>query len=172
MRVTVIISAYKNLAALKHCLHAYSLQTRRPQQIIVAEDDQGRDIKDYLAQLTLDEIALLHVSQPNQGFRKCKIMNQAIQHAIGDLLLFTDADCITRDDFVAQHVKKSRRGWFLSGGSHINLPQDFHQQHDIAPLIDSQRLFDYDYLKTIDGFDKDRLRLTRNAILASCLDLL
>jgi glycosyltransferase involved in cell wall biosynthesis len=172
MRITVIISAYKNCKALQYCLEAYRLQTRKPDQIIVAEDDQSDDIKELLLEFAIPGVELRHVSQPNQGFRKCTILNQAISQATGDLLIFTDADCIARNDFVETHARKARRGTFLAGGSHINLPQEFHQYHDICDLIANQSLFDYAYLSVIPGFDKERLRLTRNKTVAACMDLL
>ena len=172
MKITVIISAYKNCRALQHCLHAYGQQTRLPDQIIVAEDDQGSDIAELLRQTVIAGVDVVHISQPNNGFGKCRIFNQAIKRSSGDLLIFTDADCIPRNDFVAMHETKSRPGSFMSGGSHINIPQAFHQSHDVNELISNQRLFDYAYLAQIPGFKKSRWRLTRNRFIASLLDWL
>lgn len=172
MHITVIISAYKNWKALRYCLEGYRVQTLQPHQIIVAEDDEGPEIRDFLRGFSIPGVDIRHVTQPNQGFRKCKILNSAIKQATGDLLIFTDGDCIPRNDFVETHARKSRRGIFLSGGSHINLPQEFHQQHDLSEDIASQRLFDYAYLSAIPGFKKSGLRLTRNKTIAALLDLL
>ncbi len=172
MKVTVIISAYKNCQALRHCLYAYSQQTRLPDQIIIAEDDESRDIADLVRSKVMDGVQVTHVTQPDKGFGKCKINNVAISHAIGDLLIFTDADCIPRNDYVGTHEKMSRRGTFLAGGSHINIPQDFHQNNDIDALIENQGLFDYAFLSHIPGFKKNRLRLTRNRLAARILDVL
>ena len=172
MRVTVIISAYKNAPALAHCLKAYCTQTRVPDQIVVAEDDESENIAELVRRTQKKGVEILHVSQPNRGFGKCRIMNAAIGKASGELLIFTDADCIPRNDYVAMHENNSKPGYFLAGGSHINIPQAFHTAHDIDALIASQKLFDYAYLSQIDGFSKSRLRLTRNRYLAEILDSL
>ena len=41
---------------------------------------------------------------------------EAIRAATADYLIFTDQDCVPREDFVAMHVRFARRGRFVSGG--------------------------------------------------------
>jgi GT2 family glycosyltransferase len=66
-------------------------------------------------------LAIRHVWQEDRGFRKCAILNKAIVESKYDYLLFTDGDCVPRWDFLAEHVRLARRGWFLSGGA-VRLP--------------------------------------------------
>jgi hypothetical protein len=62
-----------------------------------------------------------HIWQPDQGFQKSRILNKAIATAKGDYLIFTDGDCIPREDFVAEHLRHSEDGYYLSGG-YFKLP--------------------------------------------------
>jgi transposase len=49
-------------------------------------------------------------------------LNRAIDAAAGEYLIFTDGDCVPRDDFVAEHQRLARVGRFLSGGT-FRLPR-------------------------------------------------
>ena len=59
---------------------------------------------------------LLHLWQPDDGFRKCQALNHALVAARSDYVIFTDADCIPHRDFVAWHLKLAEPRCFLSGG--------------------------------------------------------
>ena len=71
--------------------------------------------------------SLTHLWQEDKGFRKTKILNQAIEHAKGDYLVFLDGDCIVQPDFVAQHRALSQKG-FLVTGSRVLLNEQLTQK--------------------------------------------
>ncbi len=61
-----------------------------------------------------------YVSQPDQGFRKSKILNQAIRISSAPYLIFIDADCIPHRNFVRAHFDhQSPRAVLL--GRRVNL---------------------------------------------------
>jgi GT2 family glycosyltransferase len=68
-----------------------------------------------------------HVWHEDRGFRKCTILNRAIEASSSDYLVFTDGDCIPRRDFLAAHVKRAEPGHFLSGG-YVRLPMDLSKR--------------------------------------------
>lgn len=118
MKVAVIITTYNEPVWLDKVLFGYLQQTNQKFQLVVADDGSGAEteivIKEYKQKFGNER--LLHVWQEDEGFQKSKIMNKAIQATDADYLIFSDGDCIPRQDFVATHVSRSQAGYFLSGG--------------------------------------------------------
>lgn len=120
IRTGIIISTYNNPEWLEKTLWGYMAQTRQADEIIIADDgsrpDTARMIERYAGLLPIR-----HVWHEDDGFRKTKILNEAIKAATADYLIFTDQDCIPRRDFVETHIRHAAKGYFLSGG-YFRLP--------------------------------------------------
>ena len=172
MNITVVISAYNNWEALHWTLMGYRFQTRPPDELIVAEDGKFEEVAQVVRRHAAQaDFPIRHLSQDDLGFRKCRILNQAIAAAQGDWLVFTDADCIPRADLVAVHEARARKGMFLSGASHVSLPVHLQAKLLNEDNLRSQRLFDLASLEA-EGFRVPGLRLTPHRRLASLLDAL
>ena len=144
-KISVIISTYNNPQSLRMCLLGMRHQTRPPDQIIIADDGSRPDTAAVLREPIFADLPLESVWHPDDGWRKCRILNLAITFAAGDYLIFSDGDTIPRKDFVASHLRYARRRTFLSG-SCVNIPQPvFHQFRD-AEII-SNAVFDVSHLK-------------------------
>jgi len=117
MKTAVILSTYNAPDRLHPTLVGYAQQSHRDFELIVA-DDGSTDATLRVIQEVSNRFAMpiKHVWQEDIGFRKCRILNQAIASSHADYLIFSDGDCIPRRDFVAQHVLMARPGRFLSGG--------------------------------------------------------
>lgn len=117
MKAAVILSTYNAPDRLHPTLVGYAAQSCRDFELIVADDGSTAEtralIKDVSSRFSLP---IKHVWQEDIGFRKCRILNQAIASTTADYLIFSDGDCIPRADFVAIHVARARPGRFLSGG--------------------------------------------------------
>jgi len=115
IKVGVVISTYNNPEWLEKTLWGYMEQTRKADEIVIADDgsrpDTGLLIKRYSSYLPLR-----HVWHEDKGFRKTKILNEALKTVTADYLIFTDQDCIPRRDFIETHLRHARPGYFLSGG--------------------------------------------------------
>ena len=174
MKISVIISAHRKGRELECVLTGYAVQTRRPDQIIVAQDGHDPAIGAAIEAVRRQgwQLPLLHQSQDQRGFGKYRAVNRAILSASGDVLLFTDGDCIPRNDFIASYLRLMARGIFLAGGSHISIPEDYHLRNDLLVAVGDQSVFEHRYLRSIPGFRKSATRLTRNRLLARTLDLL
>jgi len=118
MHVAVIITTYNQPEWLDKVLYGYLLQTYQNFQLVIADDGSGEETKAVIEeyQTKFGEDRLIHVWQADEGFQKSRIMNKAIQATDADYLLFSDGDCIPRQDFVATHVDRAQEGYFLSGG--------------------------------------------------------
>ena len=120
MKIGVIISTYNNPAWLEKTLWGYMEQQRRADEIIIA-DDGSRDETRLLIERYQDVLPLRHVWHEDKGFRKTKILNEALRVATADYLIFTDQDCVPRADFIGVHEAYAQEGFFLSGG-YFKLP--------------------------------------------------
>jgi glycosyltransferase involved in cell wall biosynthesis len=115
--LTVILSTYNQPEWLEKVIWGYESQTTRRFEMIIADDGSDEKTTGLISRLR-EEVTfkIKHVWHKDDGFRKCRILNKAILAADTDYLLFSDGDCIPRNDFVVTHLMNRKRGHFLSGG--------------------------------------------------------
>lgn len=172
MTLSVVISAYANAQALDLTLQGYALQQVLPDEVIVAEDSETPDIATVVGRhRATAPFPLLHLTQEDRGFRKCAILNAAIRQSTADFLVFTDADCVPRNDVVATFRALARPGRFVSAGSHVNLPPEVHQRPGTSARLADQSLFDPAWLRQ-QQVPTPALRLLKSPRLAHWLDCL
>src|SRR5210317_606286 len=122
MRASVIFTTYNHPKWLEKTLWGFSVQTYRDFEIVIADDGSSNETKEVIDRVANEiDIPIKHVWQEDLGFRKCQILNKAIVASEGEYLIFTDGDCIPHPEFVENHVRLSRKGYFLSGG-YFKLP--------------------------------------------------
>jgi len=146
MKLSVIISTYNSPRWLEKVLWGYSVQSHQDFEIIMADDgssDETRDLVDHMRAQT--GLNIKHVWQPDEGFRKCRILNKAVLEATSDYLVFTDGDCIPRKDFLEVHANEALPGRYLSGGYH-KLPMTTSEAITKDDIL-SGRCFDLVWLK-------------------------
>ena len=169
-RIAVILSTYEQPAWLEKVLWGYAAQTTSHFDLLVADDGSGPATARVVdrARRALGA-RLRHLWHPDDGFRKCEILNQAITATDAPYLLFSDGDCIPRQDFVATHARLARPGAFLSGGV-IWLPIELSRAITRED-VDTGRIADAAWL-TARGWagGRHRLRLVRSLAAASLLD--
>lgn len=172
MWITVIVSTYNNPTALEKSFWGWRQQSDPDFDVLIADDGSGAETRQLVERIrTSMPGRVQHVWHEDNGFRKSKILNEAIRSAQGEYLIFTDGDCIPRDDFVSAHRRYCRPHYFLSGGSHIDAPERVHQaltEQEVA----SQCAFDPAWLISRGMPRKYRRRLTRDRQLACLFDLL
>ncbi|WP_333600167.1 glycosyltransferase family 2 protein [Flavobacterium sp.] len=146
MKVSVIITTYNAEDWLRKVLIGFSVQTETDFELVIADDGSTSKTKEVIDTFASKfKHPIVHVWQEDDGFQKSKILNKAILKTNSDYLLFTDGDCVPRQDFVAVHLKYKEEGYFLSGG-YFKLPMDISQAISEADII-SQNCFHISWLK-------------------------
>ena len=126
--ISILLATYNWPQALKLCLESLATQTDKNFEIIIADDGSTESTKQVIESIKGSHPAAIeHLWQEDQGFRKTKILNQAIAAAHGDYLVFLDGDCIVQPDFVARHRMLAQKGYLVTG-SRILLNESLTQQ--------------------------------------------
>jgi glycosyltransferase involved in cell wall biosynthesis len=173
VNLSVIVSTYNNPLSLEKTLWGLCCQTESDFEVLVADDGSAQETGDFVQAFARQSgLRMQHVWHEDRGFRKGWILNRAIVAAAGDYLIFLDGDCIPRDDFVASHQRLARPGYFIAGGSHVEIPGEVHLRFGRQD-IEAQHVFDVRWLASRGmAAAKYRYRLTRKPLLARSLDLL
>jgi glycosyltransferase involved in cell wall biosynthesis len=117
MQISVIISTFDSPCWLDLALWGYAVQTVRPLEVIVADDGSGPETRLVIERhRQRHRFPVRHVWHHHRGFRKCRILNRAIERASAGYLVFSDGDCIPRRDFLETHQRLAAPGVALSGG--------------------------------------------------------
>lgn len=152
MQASVIFSTYNSEKWLEKVIIGFSVQTYKDFEIIIADDGSREATKNLIDRLRAEiEIPIIHVWQEDNGFQKSQILNKAILASNSDYLIFTDGDCIPRNDFVQTHIDYRQEGYFLSGG-YFKLPMSISELISKDDII-NQRCFDLKWL-TANGLPK------------------
>src|SRR5262249_20142042 len=93
-----------------------SLQSDSEFQVVITDDGSGRDTRAVVEswQRAFAE-SLVHVWQPDDGYRLALVRNRGALAAQGDYLVFMDGDCIPRRGFVRALRASALPGWFVAG---------------------------------------------------------
>ena len=114
--VSLIISTYNWPEALNLCLKSVQNQVRLPDEVIIADDGSKtatRIIVDaFREQLS---VPIHHVWQEDLGFRKCMILNKAVQKASSSYIIQIDGDVILEPNFIKDHLSVAEAGTFIRG---------------------------------------------------------
>lgn len=115
-QASLVISFYKRLDYLKLLFAGLKRQSFRDFEIIIADDGSPENIVHSL-EILMNEIpfASKHLWHEDKGFRKNRILNQAIESSESDYLIFIDGDCVPHSRFVEEHLKQSEKNICLTG---------------------------------------------------------
>jgi glycosyltransferase involved in cell wall biosynthesis len=126
--ISILLATYNWPQALKLCLESLATQTDKNFEIIIADDGSAESTRHLIEAIKATHpISIAHLWQEDQGFRKTKILNQAIAAAHGDYLVFLDGDCIVQPDFVARHRQLAQKGCLVTG-SRVLLNESLTQE--------------------------------------------
>ena len=140
--ISVLLATYNWPQALKLCLESLGTQTDLDFEIIIADDGSTADTKALIAATQTNfPVKMTHLWQEDEGFRKTRILNQAIETSTGEYLIFLDGDCIVQPDFIAQHRRLSQANHLVTG-SRILLNDELSKQLLAWPHWDFKKFTD------------------------------
>jgi glycosyltransferase involved in cell wall biosynthesis len=116
MRLALIVTTYERPDALAAVLASVARQHAAPDELIVADDGSGATTRAVIDQYARDSATpVRHAWQEHDGFRLTRLRNIAIVASTADYLVFVDGDMLLHPDFIADHRRIARRGWFTQG---------------------------------------------------------
>jgi len=146
LHISVIIATYNMPQWLEKVLWGYQNQSFENFEIIIADDGSGDETKNVIDKFKeISKVPIIHLWHEDKGYRRQTILNQAIQEASKEYILFTDGDCIPRSDFLEIHAQLAEKGHFLSGG-YCKLPMSLSESIS-SENIQLQQCFNVEWLK-------------------------
>jgi GT2 family glycosyltransferase len=120
-RALVVVSTYNQLPSLRLCLRGLLRQASTEFSIAVADDGSREETRDFVRAFarTAGErgIPVAHVWQEDVGFRKARILNEAVRRGgEASLVAFLDGDCVAPPEWVGRHLAAHEPGSFHVGG--------------------------------------------------------
>jgi len=170
--ISVILSTYNSPEWLEKVLWGYQEQNYKNFQIVIADDGSSYETRNVIDGFRKSSgLNIEHVWQEDQGSQTSMILNKATVDAGGDYLIFSDGDCVPRNDFVHVHQQQAMAGYFLAGG-HSKLPPCC-SENVVKDAILSGDAFDIFWL-TQNGYPDvaKKLRLTAKGNWAKLLNLM
>src|SRR5262245_46024865 len=98
--VSVIIPVYNNPDGLRRCLHALEAQTYPKSRYEIIVVDNGSDTPPADMVRAFDRVTLLEEAVPSSYAAR----NRGLAQARGEVIAFTDSDCIPAPDWLAHGV--------------------------------------------------------------------
>jgi glycosyltransferase involved in cell wall biosynthesis len=112
----LIINTWNQPDYLQRVLNAVAVQSSLPDEVLLADDGSDEQTRSTFAKwLATYPKSGLHVWQEHQGFRRARILNQAIARARSHYLVFLDGDTVPHPQFVADHRHLARNDAFVQG---------------------------------------------------------
>jgi len=114
--LTLVINSYEQPEYLERVLRAVERQTRLPDEILLADDGSGEATREVFNRWSVKRpFRSLQVWQKHEGFRRSRILNQAIAQSQSRYLVFLDGDTVPHPRFVDDHARLATPGFFVQG---------------------------------------------------------
>ncbi len=152
MKISVIISVYKDIEALSLIIEALKLQTYKNFEVIIAEDAQVDAMKEYVD--SIEGLEYKHTSQEDLGVRRTRSQNNAILASTGKYLIFIDGDCVPAPRFVESHAYLAEEGKVLTG-RRFNLDEEMSTKIRVKKIDVKGFLNNFWFYNFFKMFDKE-----------------
>jgi len=116
IKASIIAAFYNRIEYLKLVLAGFERQTEKDFELIIADDGSKEDVVKEIELIASNyAFRIKHIWHPDKGFRKNKILNQAILASSSDYLIFIDSDCVPHSKFVEEHLNEKQENIVLTG---------------------------------------------------------
>ena len=105
LRVSIVVCAYNAGDDLRECLESLAAQEHREVEIVVVDDASADATLDYARQFRArtDVEMIVLSNETNLGVAGSR--NVGIRESRGDIIAFTDADCIAAPNWISELIK-------------------------------------------------------------------
>jgi len=115
-RCCLVVTTYERPDALQRVLDAIAVQSRPPDELIVADDGSGPATAELVERhAARAAYPVRHEWQAHEGFRAGRIRNAAIARTSCEYVVLLDGDMVVHPDFLADHLTLARPGYFSQG---------------------------------------------------------
>src|SRR5882672_11245728 len=116
MRLALVITTHERPDALAAVLASVVRQRVAPAEIVIADDGSGTATRDVAANfIARSPVPARLVSQPHEGFRAARLRNMGVVATSADFLVFIDGDMVLHPEFIADHQRLARPGFYTQG---------------------------------------------------------
>ena len=116
MSISLIVTTYNRPEALILVLKSIECQILPPSEVIIADDGSDEQTKDLISEFnSQSNLEIIHSFQEDLGFRAAEARNKAISISKSDYIILVDGDMILHPEFVADHLKNAKFGFFIQG---------------------------------------------------------
>jgi len=116
MSISLIVTTYNRPEALILVLKSIECQILPPSEVIIADDGSDEQTKDLISEFNAQSnLEIIHSFQEDLGFRPAEARNKAISISKSDYIILVDGDMVLHPEFVADHLKNSKFGFFIQG---------------------------------------------------------
>jgi len=137
MKISVVIPAYNASSTIKKCLDAVVSQDFKDTYEIVMVDDGS---KDNTAEIVKKYKKVKYIFQKNAGPATAR--NKGWENSNGDIIVFTDSDCVPEKDWLSEMVKPFEKEKSIGavGGAY---GKTINNESKLATLIGEEIKFRY-----------------------------
>ncbi len=154
---SVIVTTYNKPKELGFVLCGLHMQKTKPTEILIADDGSKKETQDVIKKWSkLSDIPIKHIWHEDEGNRKLKICNQAVNESTGNYLIFLDGDSIPHKLWVNDHINSARANTILCG-RRVRLGPEITKSIDLN-FIKSRKLENIFGATLTSAFRKDTKR--------------
>lgn len=148
IKTSVIAAFYNNIHYLKLVLAGFERQTEKDFELIIADDGSREEFVKEIENIASNySFCVKHIWHSDRGFRKNRILNEAISVSETDYLIFIDSDCVPHSKFVEEHLNEKENNKVLTG-RRVNLSQKITTQLAEHNILNG--FLENQYLEIID----------------------
>ncbi len=115
-KASVIMTTYNSPRHLELAMTALLVQSELDFELHIADDGSTAETAELVSAFSKNApFPVIYSWQPDEGYRKTKILNEAIRKSKADYLIFIDGDCVVHKDFIKMHLAFRQTGHYLAG---------------------------------------------------------
>jgi len=136
-KVSIIVITFNAKDDLKECIESLEKQTYVEKEIIIVNDASKDRTSNFLEKYQSQTSLEMTVITNDRNLGVAGARNVGIQHAAGEIIAFTDADCVVDQNWISELVKcYTNMEVAAVGGSILNIWELVRKGHDYVSHLE------------------------------------